>query len=236
MNDFNYAWLLPALLVALAVLLTTVFRLEKRMVWPFGEIEASPQFSDPASYGARWAAEAQQAGWRMLGWSRDMKFAQYRIYYALMISPDQSTLAVIGAGMLSRLPLKATWLYTPLADGRTIYSTDNQTGVSIDLSGNWRSRLSFEPSFTQLWRRHQEWIAESGVPQRLFRHGHELDDLRAIRHEHFWAMERAGLVKFTDASSRYFQFTLAGAAKTAAWSYVAGVMRGLSKGQIPKTV
>jgi hypothetical protein len=43
-------------------------------------------------------------------------------------------------------------------------------------------------------------------------------------------MERAGLIRFTDPSATQFYYTLPGAAKTATWSYLVGVIRGLSKG------
>ena len=33
-----------------SIMLTVTFRLEKRMVWPFGELEAGPQINDPNRY------------------------------------------------------------------------------------------------------------------------------------------------------------------------------------------
>jgi len=49
---------------------------------------------------------------------------------------------------------------------------------------------------------------------------------------HFRSMERAGLIRFTDASATQFYYTLPGAAKTATWSYLVGVIRGLSHGSL----
>lgn len=45
-------------------------------------------------------------------------------------------------------------------------------------------------------------------------------------------MERASLIRFTDASATQFYYTLPGAAKTATWSYLVGVIRGLSHGSL----
>src|SRR5215472_7356369 len=180
----------------------------------------------------------------MLGWSRDIKFEKHNIWYGLLVSPDQTTFAVIGAGMIMAMPLRATWLYTPMADGRTFYSTDNQNGVSLDVSRNWTTQLVFAPAFPALWRAHQEWlgtgtatsagVARGGVSPRKFTRGRELDELRAVREEHFCAMERAGLIRYTDASATHFQFTLTGAARSATWGYLVGIARRVTQGRFPR--
>ena len=227
---------LLGLFALVCISLTVILRVEKRMVWPFGELQPIlPPGCDPTGYGSRWANDAARSGWKMLGWSRDIKFIKYSIYYALMISPDQSTCAVIGTGQMGPLPLKATWLYTPTADGRTLYTTDNQTGVSIDLSGNWRNQLILAaPNFGNLYLQHQGWLHSMNAMPRKFGVGRELSDLRAVRDEHFQAMERAGLIFFTDLGRQYFQFTLLGAAKSAPWGYIVGLSRALSRGRFPK--
>jgi hypothetical protein len=228
-----YFWL--GLVAFWSVVLTIIFRAEKRMVWPFGELQpVLPPKCDPTGYGSRWVNDAAQAGWKMLGWSRDIKFIKYNIYYALMISPDQSTCAVIGTGQMGPMVLKATWLYTPTADGRTLYTTDNQTGVTIDLSGNWRNQLVFAPNFGALYLQHQAWLHSANAMPRKFTAGREMSDLRAVRDEHFNAMERAGLIFFTDPAHQYFNFTLLGAAKSAPWGYLVGLSRALSRGRFPK--
>jgi len=73
----NPDWFWPALKFFLgtvafsAVFLTVVFRLEKRTVSPYGELESTPSFGDPTGYAARWVADAVQAGFVLLGWARD---------------------------------------------------------------------------------------------------------------------------------------------------------------------
>lgn len=230
-----FPYLLLGMMVFFCVLLTITFRAEKRMVWPFGELQPTlPAGIDGSGYGARWVNDAAQAGWKMLGWSRDIKFIKHNIWYALMMSPDQATCAVIGTGNLGPMSLKATWLYTPTADGRTLYTTDNQTGVSLDLSGNWRNQLVFVPNFGALYLQHQAWLRSENAMPRKFASGGELSDLRAVRDEHFAAVERAGLIFFTDPAHQYFQFTLFGAAKSAPWGYFVGLSRALSRGRFPR--
>lgn len=217
-----------------SILLTVIFRLEKRMVWPFGALEPGPQISDPNGYAVSHSGEAQRAGYRMLGWSRDLKF-KAPIYYAILVSPDLATLAVIGSGMLGPIPLNATWLYTPTADGRTFYSTDSQQGVSIDVSKNWQNQLAFETTFTGLMQQHIGWLQLVGALPRKFREGHEMDDLRSVREEHFRAMERAGLIHYLDGSASEFQFTLPGAFRSATLGYLLGLSRRLTNGSFPRT-
>jgi len=228
---------IPLWLLAIVVLLTIVFRAEKRAVWPFGEIEASPPFGDPTGYGTRWVNDAIQAGWTMLGWSSHIGQPAIKVNYAIMVSPPRDTIAVIGTGkVFERMNLQATWLWTPTADGRTAYTTDNQNGVQIDLTHNWMNQLAPAPTFGLLLAAHTGWMAVRGImPAGRFTPGHEFAELLAMRQEHFRAMERAGLIRFTDPAGTYFHFTLWGAARTATWGYLVGMLRTLTGGRIPRT-
>ncbi len=205
------------------------------MVWPYGDLEPSPFFGDPTGYAARWVEAAARSGFSLLGWSRDVKGPAYRCSYAMLISADRSTFAVIGTGTILKLPLAATWLHTPSIDGRSFFSTDHQNGVQIDLSRNWMNQLCPESSFSGLLPKHYEWLGIMGVRSRYFSHGSEFAEFRALREQHFRSMERAGLIRFTDFSATHFQFTFFGAAKTATWSYLLGMVRQLSGGRFPRT-
>ena len=44
-----------------------------------------------------------------------------------------------------------------------------------------------------------------------------------------------GNVSFTDALATHFHFTFWGAARTATWSYLVGMLRALTGGRIPRT-
>ena len=205
------------------------------MVWPYGDLEVSPFFGDPTGYGARSVEAAARSGFSLLGWSRDVKGPTYRCSYAMLISADRSTFAVIGSGTILKLPLAATWLHTPSIDGRSFFSTDHQNGVQIDLSRNWMNQLAPEPSFAGLLQKHYEWLGIMGIRSRYFSRGSEFAEFRALREQHFRSMERAGLIRFTDLSATHFQFTLFGAARTATWGYFLGMARQLSGGRFPRT-
>jgi len=216
------------------VFLTIVFRLEKRTVSPYGELETTPSVADPTGYAARWVADAVQAGFVLLGWARDVRGSVYQCSYALLVSADRTTFMVISVGTIMKISMQGTWLHTPAMDGRSFNTVDKQAGVQIDLSRNWSNQLALVHNFSQLLQKHREWFQSLNVPPRPFTPNREFAEFKALRTEHFRSMERAGLIRFTDASSTQFYYTLPGAAKTATWSYLVGVVRGLSQGSFPR--
>jgi hypothetical protein len=217
------------------VFLTVVFRLEKRTVSPYGELEAARFFGDPTGYAARWMAEAVRAGFVFLGWARDTRGSTYSRSYALLVSADRTTFVVISVGTILKIPMQGTWLHTPAMDGRSFNTTDKQAGVQIDLSRNWTNQLALVPSFGQLLQKHREWLQSLNVLPRSFTPNREFDEFKALRAQHFRSMERAGLIRFADASATQFYYTLPGAAKTATWSYLVGLARGMSQGTFPRS-
>lgn len=217
-----------------SVFLTVIFRVEKRMAWPYSELQPEPPFPDTTGYGAARVAGAVQEGFTLLGWAGDLKGPKYRVSYAMLISPDRSVFAIIGVGSIIQIPLAATWLYTPTTDGRCFYSTDHQSGVQLDVSHHWTNQLVPGATFAQLLREHQDWIKMNGVLLRPLTRGREVAEFRTLRQEHCRAMERSGLIGFTDASAEYFRFTLSGAARTATTGYFLGMARQLSRGRFPR--
>jgi hypothetical protein len=217
------------------VFLTVVFRLEKRTVSPYGELESTPSFGDPTGYAAHWVADAVQAGFVLLGWARDTRGSTYKCGYALLVSADRTTFMVISVGTILNIPMQGTWLHTPAMDGRSYNTTDKQAGVQIDLSRNWTNQLALVPSFGQLLQKHREWLQSLNVLSRGFTPNREFAEFKELRDQHYRSMERAGLIRFADASATQFYYTLPGAAKTATWSYLVGVIRGLSQGSFPRS-
>lgn len=231
-------YILPGLIVFFLVFLTVIHRVEKRAIWPFGELQQQPdsQWIDVGGYTRRWVADALRTGFVQLGWAAHFPGGLLQVTYALLVSPDRSTLAVIGSGTAGKMPVQCTWLHSPVTDGRSFYTTDRQSGVQLDLSRNWTNQLIFTSSFGDLWQRHQSWLQAKGIPPRTFPAGRELAQLRSVREDHFRSMSQAGLIAYTDPSGQMFQFTLSGAAKTASLSYLLGMMRRVTRGAFPKEV
>lgn len=230
----RFFYFIAGMMAFWSVLLTITFRLERRMVWPYGELEPQPPFEDSSGYGARWVADAIASGFTMLGWARDVKGPTYRVSYAMLVSAQRDVFAVIGVGAVLKLPLAATWLHTPTSDGRSFFSTDKQSGVQIDLSRDWTNQLAPSGRFRDLLQQHRDWLRTNGVVPRPFSEGQELAEFRRLREGHYRAMERAGLIGFTDRTESHFHYTFLGAARTATWSYFLGMARQLSAGKFPK--
>jgi len=68
---------------------------------------------------------------------------------------------------------------------------------------------------------------------RFFTPGRNMPSFELLRENHVRSMERAGLIRFIDASA-HFQFKLSGAAKTATYSYLLGVIRKLFEWTVSK--
>ncbi|HKV63197.1 MAG TPA: hypothetical protein VJO16_14880 [Candidatus Acidoferrum sp.] len=234
-QDWFWLKFLLGMMAFWAIFLTIVFRLEKRTVSPYGELELTPSFADTTGYAARWVADAVQAGFVLLGWARDVRGSVYQCSYALLVSGDRTTFMVISVGTILKIPMQGTWLHTPAMDGRSYNTTDKQAGVQIDLSGNWTNQLAPVPRFSQLLQKHREWLQSLNVLPRGFTPNREFVEFKELRDQHYRSMERAGLLRFTDASATQFYYTLPGAAKTATWSYLVGLARGLSQGSFPRS-
>ena len=117
------------------------------------------------------------------------------------------------------------------------YTEDIDVRVQIDLTHNWMNQLAPAPTFGLLLAAHTGWMAVRGImPAGRCTPGHEFAELLAMRQEHFRAMERAGLIRYADALATHFHFTFWGAARTATWSYLVGMLRTLTRGRFPRTV
>jgi len=228
-------YFLVGMMLFWSILLTVIFRLEKRMVWPYGELESAPAFPDETGYGALSVAAASAAGFTLLGWARDLKGKTYRVSYAMLAAPEGDVFAVVGVGSVARIPLNAVWLYTRTADGRCFYSADNQSAIQIDSSGHWKNQLVPAAPFNQLLSEHRRWLQENAAMVLPFSRQHEIEELHDLRAEHYRFLQRAGLIEFTDASLTYFRFTLLGAFRTATRGYFLGMARKLSSGRFPRT-
>jgi hypothetical protein len=216
-------------------LLTAVKMWERRMVWPYGKPDPAAKFGDASSYGSRWVSDAVQEGFQFLGLAPDLKGKMYRINYALLISPKRDCLVIIGMGTLLGKRLEGTWIHSPIANGRSYYTTDNQAGVEIDIIRSWKSQLVPAFSFAGLWKKHREWIQSSALTPYFLRTGQELDDFRKMREDHFRTMRNSGLIEFTDGSATYWRYTFIGAIKSSFLNFFIGLSRTISFGRFPRT-
>ena len=147
------SWELIALLVvaalpALIVLQALVAKWEKRMVWPYGELQSQPHFGDPSGYGTGCLQEAAQSGWQFLGWAPDLKGEMYRVSYAMLLAPECDGLAIIGVGQVLNFQVAGTWLHSLARD-----DCGPDGSFTSTVSGNFGSgtELGWAASASRCW-------------------------------------------------------------------------------------
>ena len=115
------------------VLITVTGRLEKRLVWQYGDLGAQPPYPDVSKYAQQWTNQALQCGFILLGWAPDPRMPGYRQNYALLVSPEGDCLAVVYSGHIFKLRSQGVTIHTPTQNHKVYYTTANQNGVQIDL-------------------------------------------------------------------------------------------------------
>jgi hypothetical protein len=224
--------LIAVFIVALLVLLIAVAFLEKRMAWPYSDFAEGTGFDD--AYGNRMVEEAHQLGFIFLHWCHDLKGEVIRVNYAMLVSPNRDSIAVIGAGTVLSMKVQCTWIHTPTSDGRSFYSTDHQNGIENDISGMWKNQLVSTRDFEGLWEKHKEWTERLQISPLTFKPEHELAEFRKVREEHFHLMVKKGLIRYTDSTCSHWRYTIFGAIKVATRNYAIGLSRALTFGKFPR--
>jgi hypothetical protein len=208
---------------------------EKRLAWPYEFLSEGDGSRDYRGYGAMRFLEASGAGFTLLGRARDIRGGIYQTSFMFLLSPERNCLVVIGTGTVLKMNANAIVLHSPGGDGmRSHYTTDNQTGVEIDVTGLWKSQLIPNANFDFLRARHNEWLQKTGVSLHYFCAGRELEEFRRIRENHFDALGRKGGIAFIDSSRTYWRYTLRGSIKMCILNYSIGLIRGLTGGKFPK--
>lgn len=227
--------IIPAILLALILLQAAVAKWERRMVWAYGKPEVNPPFGDPEGYGAATVAAAMQTGFTFYGWAPDLKGEKYRMSYAILVSPQNDSFAIVAVGTIFGIPVRGTSFTTPAVGDRSFYSVNQQSGVEIDVSGMWKSQLVPNAGFNNLWQKHREWLATQRVIARGLPKGREFEDFYAVRLAHYRLLARRKYIAFTDNTETYWRYTVMGAMKWAVLNFSIGLVRGVTGGRFPKS-
>lgn len=215
------ALLLIALFAFLLGAPAAIMMWEKRLVWPYGEPEVQSTAPDIGSYGSLTVQAAQAAGFSFLGWCKDLKGKNYNLCYAMLVSPDRQTLAIVGSGKLFGMPMAGTWLHTLSGDRQRSWATvDNPSGYERDPLGQTDMRI-VQGAFVDVWTGHQVWVhtQQFGTPT-TFAAGQELRTFKAFKQAKADLMARTGLIRFIDPlSADRWRYTLSGAVQVAFGGY-----------------
>lgn len=227
--------IIPAILLALVVLQAAVAKWERRMVWAYGKPEVSPPFGDPEGYGAATVAAAVRAGFTFYGWAPDLKGEKYRMSYAILVAPQNDSVAIVAVGTIFGIPVQGASITTPAVGDASYHSANQQSGVEIDVSGKWRSQLVPNAGFNKLWEKHRDWLARQRVIACGLAKGREFEDFYAVRLAHYRHLARCKYIAFTDSTETYWRYTIIGAMKWAVLNYFIGLVRAVTGGRFPKT-
>ncbi len=224
---------LPAVFI---VSITVTGRLEKRLVWQYGDLGTQPPYPDVSGYAEQWMHQALQCGFVLLGWAPDPRMPNYRQNYALMVSPERDCLMVVCSGNIFTLKSQSVTIYTSTQNSKVYYTTANQNGVQIDLLGHWMGQLTAVNTFPALLRNHRNLLRDRGAMVQLFGEGREVEEFKRLRVERYETMARRGLITFMDGLETSWHFTLWGALRYAVLNYTIGMARGITHGRVFRCV
>jgi hypothetical protein len=224
---------MPALFIAL---IAVTGRLEKRLVWQYGDLGTQPPYPDVSGYAEKWMNQALQCGFILLGWAPDPRMPNYRQNYALMVSPERDCFLVVCSGNIFKLKSQSATIYTPTQDSKVYFTTANQNGAQIDLLGHWMGQLTVVNTFQELLRNHRDLLRDKGAMPRTFAGGREVEEFKRLRVERYETMARRGLITFMDGMETCWHFTLWGALRHAILNFTIGLVRAQSHGRLFRCV
>lgn len=200
---------IPFLIIGLPVVAGLI---ESRLVWPYAKPEPECHVDDVVGYAKRAIGQATESGFEFLGWSRDLKGPMFKnLSYAILVSSDRKTIAIVGIGVLMNQRVGATWLTSIHGDRlRFVTSTDNPEGVEPDVSGVGTWSLDFGASFHELLQKHQSLLRAFNGNVYALKDSDAFTDTVKIRQERYDWLERRGIVRFVNPERTRWKYTLRG--------------------------
>ena len=198
--------LLP--LTAFLLLLLVVAMWERRYTRPYLSI-APERAAATSPYVRKMNEDAAIAGFVFQSHCSQVDPAA-NIRGSVWRSPERTTLFVTGAGTIYKFQCKASYLYSQLADGTFLCTTD--MAGAPDISSVLRLGLDWNGLFPGLWELHQRRMKRA-VEVLVFGEGdavgilNDLSELRARR------MVELRLAKFVGPDEMTWRYTFLGAAR-----------------------
>lgn len=226
---FNYAYAAIAiLLIGVSVLLSLlaffVALIEKQPVIMFRESQ-EPLLPHPYCHLMIHSAIAEH-GFRLLMAGGHTKSKTVKA--ALLLSPDQRTIVIVGAGTIAKLPIKKTILITSLSDGGALLTVDKPGPGELD-SRTHREMLLDKP-FTDLWRLHSARVEDHLADVVSFGEAPTWAEVDVVYQARVQRMVDDGAARYADAPRTLFRYTASGAFRAT----ILDSMRQLSAGLFAK--
>jgi hypothetical protein len=227
----NHTIALSIIICACALTPVLAAYFERRMIWPYSEPQSVNEQDIADTWVKKQISEARVLGFLMLGKSRDLKSAAYKVDYYFAASPERDTLAIIGNGTIIGIKVQGIWLNSFGSDDANFYSVNQQACVEHDVTGKRKSQLVSNASFDKLYSAHQIWLNKLNVVVKPFNLGRELDDLHRALEFRIESMVRKGLARRTEANPEYRKYSFTGAFRCGLGTYFVGLFRALKAGR-----
>lgn len=211
-------------------LLTTIVGIwERRIVWPYSEPLSPDLLQDEYRTALNQAfvdatfQGMQDEGFRFLCRFQDARRAKYKLSYIYFLSPDRTTLALLGYGSMINIPIKGITLISKNSDGHYYYTTNSSGAERYDVSGTSDTQaLTSVGDFSTLYAKHQKWVQRKTTPSAFSSDG-ALQEYRVFLANRCDLRQSRGLIRYTDAEKNEWRYTLLGSLK---FSFI-GTLRGV---------
>lgn len=226
-GTFNPVWLVALVPVAYFGLLFAAALCERRYTRPYIDFTrvASlpgaqpgqtlfyandlPHPSQASDYVRTMTADAEAAGFAYAATLLHAKAPKVKIVAALLMSADRRTLVLTGSGTVFSMASRQTWLFSPLADGRVLVTTDNND--EGDIAKRYVTRRILNVRFERLWETHRKRMESSTGEVASFVERDVSDALFGIYERRVQWMVDRGRACYVDPDKLYWRYTPLGA-------------------------
>ncbi|MGB0580063.1 MAG: hypothetical protein ACPGVU_10205 [Limisphaerales bacterium] len=201
---------------------------EKRTVWPYADEWEHGGFSiatNLENFRKRVTAQGVAAGFRSLGDNYDNKGKRYILIYSFYISPDNTTLVMIGAGTVIGIPISAMDFSSRTVIGKVQKTVTSQNAVEKDLSGLWQDGLITTNDFHAASSFHSESCAGRPETFTAFTPGRELEEYRELLQTRVAALHGKGLIRYRKRDKSVWSYSIWGSIKVGIIQQIIGVVR-----------
>lgn len=207
-----YLWwvvkLLPVIiLVVIVPLIFAAAMWEKHRTRAYGPPET--RGADEPEIGPYLEAMMQAAEEEGLGPPTLHRHLLYDITAAFWFDAERQIMIQSGQGRIFKIPIKQTWLYSRLSDGKVLVTTDQFD--EGDRSGLYGFNRVLNTDLVELLRVHRRELARSGAQPEPFREQTGADVKWALERERGDSLVRAGSAHWVDEVEGIWRYTFRGA-------------------------
>ena len=218
--------------LAFICLLFTTALFERNLTTPYipatathapsrGVLDYAHETPDPSmlpDYVALMSAGASDAGFVYGGLYTHADVPKVKLLTTFWMSPSGDTFVQSGAGTVIGMKAYQTWIFTLLADGSCLVTTDNNDGG--DYSGLFRTRRLLNATFEKLYEFHRERVARSHSRPTAFPQQNPMEARHALNTRRVQLMMDRGFVRFRDGAGVYWSHTAKGALMVCLYFFV----------------